>query len=35
MHEKLARDRKDARDEFDKAMDAQTGQAADDDVTKP
>ena len=32
MHEKLARDRKDARDEFDKAMDAQT---ADDEKTKP
>lgn len=35
MHEKLAHDRKEERDAFDTAMDAQNAAKADDDVTKP
>ena len=35
MHEALARARKDARDDFDKAIDAQSAAKADDETTKP
>ena len=35
MHETLARDRKEARDDFDKAIDAQNAAKVADEVTKP